>query len=1208
MKYWYKKRGRVLLWLFFPLYAGAASVSNTTIAHWEMELPHDSIVKDTISTFYRAENLTASFLTYGSPPIWSEDVPENLSGYSLEFNGLSAGLTIPANKKMGTADFSVVSWVRPMSVSAGYQAVYSSRGAAQGSVIYISPQGHWEFWLQSPEGWSKVVGPKVVLGEWAHITTTFLSESEGDNNVQTGIASLYLNGVEVAENPSANYQPDTLAKIGVGYRGSSNQYFYHGNIAQVEVYKTALYASEVEAHFNSNTRPDSLLAMWQMNEGTGTKVTEPLSQDPNPEDVLQFNHPGLRIGAPHWSEDTATGSGYALAFDGLNDGVMIEQNPELNLQHFSLSLWVKPEGSSTVYQTPFASRGESGGYQIYLTPDKMWQFWLNSGGSWSRVGSAKATLGQWQHLVATFEADDEISRSENEQSAIVRGTAALYLDGKLLERLNDVDYQQNLDAKMGIGYRGSDNQYFFEGKIDDVEVISGALSEAEVRAKAMMPIAKWHFSERVGEWVYDAEHNHNGQLRNDPKRVTVRRSDVKSLGIKFKGSEGIDIPISPAFSAPHFTISSWVKVKKLNGNRQVVWSSTDDKRTHELSIDEQGKWHFLIGDGQVLSTLDGPEVTPNTWTFVTLTFRGELDDVDSEVLVGEAKLYLDGQLQATTNNMRYRPNQSRDLSIGFKRDNTQHFRGVIDEVSFYGQSLNDEQISSLFRGTDDILDQSSWDKGQAEWDSERWPGAIRPESQPLIYPALYQRERELFGYDPRYYPNIVTFDGRGRQVIVAGAYEKKDDNSTIYPSYGFPSEQFIQLKSAKGWKSYSVNDALRSAFNKPSWDGSVWSGAKLIHERVEFDNDGDAYLLACVNEPINDQNHWVLLYSKSGEAQFKQWQGYTLPSRAKTCSYQNGHYNFQAVTPNTNRDVPPVLIYDQANIVPIEKTGDGLLIDTPVSLILESSGITEFIAGYSHSGGMNSSATIGDYTHFVFARLDSNLGNNITDTDIYYASYNHISGEVTLPQYLTSTGSCCLSPDNHNIPFILVDSGGALHVMAGSHQAPFVYLSAQTGSSGELAGKWSHPVEVVSKNALGQPFNTYPGLVIDSQDTIHMVFRKVDEHDRYSLHYMRKHKDGAWQDVGSIVVPALGRYSVFYHKLSVAPNDDLYLNYFFYHHFLSDDNAKEYRERWPLELIETGGTAEVNLYSGIKAHNGVILKSRNGGKSWKLFGSSEARQ
>lgn len=102
-----------------------------------------------------------------------------------------------------------------------------------------------------------------------------------------------------------------------------------------------------------------------------------------------------------------------------------------------------------------------------------------------------------------------------------------------------------------------------------------------------------------------------------------------------------------------------------------------------------------------------------------------------------------------------------------------------------------------------------------------------------------------------------------------------------------------------------------------------------------------------MDTPLNGDKVWNLLYSKQGKRQFKEWQVYSLPSRADKCHYQNGHYNFQAATGNINRDVPPVLMYDQSQLVPIEKTGDGLQIGQATSLIRDESGITEYIAGYT---------------------------------------------------------------------------------------------------------------------------------------------------------------------------------------------------------------------------------------------------------------------
>ncbi|SEF65068.1 LamG-like jellyroll fold domain-containing protein [Vibrio hangzhouensis] len=1174
--------------------AYAAPVSTTTVAHWTMDTPHQSIVEDSVNTFYRAENLSANFLTYGSPPAWSSDTPDSLSGYSLKFNGLSAGLTIPASKKMATSSFSTALWVKPSGVSNQYQAVYSTRGAAQGYVLYITPQGYWEFWLQSPKGWSKVKGAKVVVGQWTHIAVSFDKQSELEDNIYQGSAAIHINGEQIAS-VDAKYQPDGLSKTGIGYRGSNNQYFFNGLVSQADYYPLALSTYQISSLYSSNIKPDSVMAMWPMNEGEGTKVVEPLSQTPNPEDKLAYNHPGYLYGSPTWETDSKTGQGRSLSFDGYGDGVWVDSNPELNLSSFSVSMLVKPTGELTGYQAGLSSRGEQGGFQVYLTPEKRWQFWLNSGGAWQKVGNALAQTDRWQHVIATYNADELTGENR------YLGTASMYLDGHLVEQVSGVPYQPNLESKMGIGYRGSDAQYFFQGNIDKVEVIAGALTQQQVERKTWSRQAHWSFSEVSGELLFDEENNHNGKLETQGQWKKHQRDGTKGRGLLFKRGQGIEVPASEALQALSWSVSGWVSPRRVGGDKQTIWQAGELSSQRVIAIDEQGRWSLQVGNGEPVV---GSVVTNQQWTHFVASFQPEKWLGQEQDVVGTATLYVDGVRIAETNNVTMANLDAAPVYIGMSSDvEGQYYSGLMDELSVYAHALDNEQAAELYARSAEMLHQSPWDEGQLEWDTDKWQNDVVPGSAPLKYRDLYQREREMFDYNPRYLANMVTFDSKGREVMVAGAYEAKGDNSTIYPSYGFPTEQFVQVKTRKGWKAYSVNDALRSAWKQPDWDGKVWSGAKLIHERVEFDNDGDAYLLTCVDKPLTGGTVWNLLYSKQGKRQFKEWQAYSLPSRADKCHYQNGHYNFQAATGNINRDVPPVLIYDQSQLVPIEKTGEGLQIGQATSLIRDESGITEYIAGYTHSGGMNSTATIGHMTHFVFARLDSNLGNNTTDTDIYYASYNHLTGEVTLPKYLTTTGSCCLSPDNHNIPFILLDSDGRLHVIAGSHQAPFRYLTAETDSGGELTGEWSDAIDLVSLNGDGDPFNTYPGLVIDGHDTIHMVFRKVDEKDRYSLHYMRKPFGQDWQDMGSLVIPAEGRYSVYYHKLSVGPDNELYLNYWFYHHFLNNEHAKQYRERWPLELIETGGSAEVNLYNGIKAHNGVILRSRDNGDSWSLFGA-----
>lgn len=1178
-------------------------VSNTTIGKWSMDTGEGTLAVDSINTFYKPENLEAKFLSYGSPPVWSTDTP-NGNGYSLDFNGLSSGLVIPANEKLDTGKFSLSIWVKPEATVASYQAIYSSRGAAQGFIIYATPQNNWEFWLQSPTGWDRVVGPALQQNVWTHLVVTYDSNEPAVNNKYTGTGKLYVNGNLSAQGTNLEYEPNTVSATGIGYRGSSNQYFFNGKIDQTEFFDGAMNSTEVTDKYNNLPVSTPVMAQWLMNEGTGKVVIEPFSEEPNPLDAQQYNHPGIFTNNPLWSADSPSGNGYSLDFDGIDDGVLIAANEELNLGSFSLSLWVKVEGDSGSYRIPIGSRGGNGGFQIYAANDNTWQFWLNSHGSWDKVVGSTIKEDTWQHIVATFEANGD------PVDGVYTGRGSLYVDGVLEQQLINLNYQTNTTSAMGIGYRGSANQYNFNGKIDEVEIIAGSLTASEVATKSKHIKSQWLFNQGNGSYAFDSEGELTGEFIGTPQWVSTTRSLI-GKALSFDGTSGVKIPANDVTNNASFSVSSWVYVNPGSSAYQAVVSSRNGSESFIIYVDNNNKWNFWTGDSMGFSKLIGDPVITSSWVHVTAVYQANGEaDVNGNYL-GTGSLYVNGALQGLLQNMKYKPNTSTDMGIGYRGGVSQFFfNGMIDDVEIYGRNLSSAQVNEIYTSGTVKSFASPWDKGTQtqEIDPALDPGDITPGSNPITYTSLYKREREMYGYDPRFFPNMPTFDGSGRPVLVAGVHEGKGNNSTVYPSYAYGDDQYIQRLENDEWKAYSVTDIIRSAFSLPEWNGSIFSGVKLIHEKVEFDDSGDAYLLACLDNPPVAQQNWVLLYSKGGQNSFKNWQGYTLPAIGDECLYHKEHYNFQAYTPHSNRSIPPALIYDQSNVVPLTKGTQGLTIGTPTSLIGTNTSITDFAAGYTHSGGLNSTATVGDVTHFVFARLDSNLGNNTTDTDMYYSSYNHVTDTVVDPVYLTTTGSCCLSPDNHNIPFILSDSTGKLHVVAGSHQKEFKYLTAETHSNGTINGAWSTAVDVVSLNENLEPYNTYPGMAIDSQNNIHLVFRKVDAQNRYSLHYMYKPAAGQWQDKGELVIPASGTYSVYYHKLTMDNQGRLFLTYFYYHHFLTATDEGEYKDRWPLELIKTGGIAEVNLYSGIKAHNSVILMSDNGGTSWKLAKSGDLAQ
>jgi hypothetical protein len=114
---------------------------------------------------------------------------------------------------------------------------------------------------------------------------------------------------------------------------------------------------------------------------------------------------------------------------------------------------------------------------------------------------------------------------------------------------------------------------------------------------------------------------------------------------------------------------------------------------------------------------------------------------------------------------------------------------------------------------------------------------------------------------------------------------------------------------------------------------------------------------------------------------------------------------------------------------------------------------------------------------------------------------------------------------------------------------------------------------------------TYCSLVCDDQDTLHIAFRQwrqgVDPYhggaNYAALSIQSKPKGKPWGPARPMVVAPLPGYSIYYHKLTVAPDGSLWLSY----SYLS--GTKSHQEGFP------------ELYN-----NRAVLVSKDHGATWRL--------
>ncbi len=182
-------------------------------------------------------------------------------------------------------------------------------------------------------------------------------------------------------------------------------------------------------------------------------------------------------------------------------------------------------------------------------------------------------------------------------------------------------------------------------------------------------------------------------------------------------------------------------------------------------------------------------------------------------------------------------------------------------------------------------------------------------------------------------------------------------------------------------------------------------------------------------------------------------------------------------------------------------------------------------------------------------------------SDIQIATYD-LNAKTWSPPVLLGKGE-----DNHSGPALTMDSQGYLYAIFGPHHGPF---QLRRSSKPFDARKWE-PAQRFAHKA------TYPSLVCDGNDTLHLTYRGEDRVSQergggWWLVYQRRVKGGAWSTPRALFKPRKPfKYTQFGNALAVSKDGTLHLGF----HVYAGD---------PLDALGT--------------HLGY-LRSRDNGETWE---------
>ena len=363
-----------------------------------------------------------------------------LSGYATADN--SAALQ---------SDYTTISfWVKPDAFP------------ASGEVYLLSNGGYQERWKISLPGHGKPVftthsggaccsdldsGTPLTVGTWTHVVMVH----DGAKDI------IYFNGVKVNEKNATGTLDKTRYPLGIGYDPINNSDFFDGSLDDVLIYNRALTAVEIAALYAVQNAapvvPGNLVAHYAFSF--------------NGSDSTAYNNHST--GSGQLGKDRFGKASKAASFNGSTTKVTVPNSPQLNSPYTTISFWVNPNAFPASGEVYLLSHG---GYQerwkISLPGHGKPVFTTHSNGACcSDLDSGTPlTVGTWTHVVMVHDGAKDI----------------IYFNGVRVNERNTVGTLDVTTKPLGIGYDPIDDNYVFDGLLDEVQIYKVALTDAEIAA------------------------------------------------------------------------------------------------------------------------------------------------------------------------------------------------------------------------------------------------------------------------------------------------------------------------------------------------------------------------------------------------------------------------------------------------------------------------------------------------------------------------------------------------------------------------------------------------------------------------------------------------------------------------------------------------------------------------------------------------------
>ena len=306
------------------------------------------------------------------------------------------------------------------------------------------------------DNWGAATSDDLRDGSWHHMAAVY-----------DGVTVfLYVDGV-LADSYSADTErtrigdvnwPLPIPNLLVGknsHNGRSEYTLYQGQLDELRIYNTALVESEI-------------VSLFEKDKHLMSEDSELIAYYPFDEDANDYSGNDLHA-TGHGDVSFSTGiKGNAVDLDGSGDYLATSTITE-DWNSWSFSVWVNPRDFDTSANAyTIVEREIIGSYQDFelLLVGSRGTVVLENDSSSDLESISMPENDTWTHIVVTYDGE----------------TKALYINGKLEDRVEDYNSQITVDRPLEIG-RHANTSYrnYFNGQIDELRIYKNVISEQEVQ-------------------------------------------------------------------------------------------------------------------------------------------------------------------------------------------------------------------------------------------------------------------------------------------------------------------------------------------------------------------------------------------------------------------------------------------------------------------------------------------------------------------------------------------------------------------------------------------------------------------------------------------------------------------------------------------------------------------------------------------------------